>query len=82
MDIKISSKFIKVTFEANEPFCGLSVRMKGELLSDGFDASLASLEWIENHQTRPVDEKTKEEIHKLIEKDNENHSFKVLFMEE
>ena len=82
MEMKFSAKFMKITFEPGEMFDGLSVRMKGEPLSNGFDASLDSMEWIENHQTHPADNYVKQKIRELIEVDNLNHPFKVVFMEE
>ena len=82
MQIKFSSKFIKITFENNEPFSGRSVRMKGEPLADGFDAALHTAEWLENHIGFPVNSVDLEIIQNAIIKNNDTDVFKVLFMGE
>ena len=82
MQIKFSSKFIKITFDNNEPFSGRSVRMKGEPLSNGFDAALYTAEWIENHVVSSIDSGDLEIIKSAIRKNNNIDSFKVLFMGE
>lgn len=82
MQIKFSSKFIKITFENNEPFSGRSVRMKGEPLVNGFDAALYTAEWLENHIGTPVNSLDLETIKNAINKNNDTDPFKVLFMGE
>lgn len=82
MQIKFSSKFIKITFENNEPFCGKSIRMKGEPLTNGFDAALYTAEWLENHIGSPVAPEDLDYIKDVIQKSNNAGSFKVLFMGE
>lgn len=82
MNMKFSSRFILIEFEEGEQFAGLSVRMGGEPLSNAYHASLASMEWIENHKTFPTDDFIKQKIRYLVEKDNLNQSYKVLFMED
>lgn len=82
MDMKFSARYVLITFERGELFEGLSVRMGGEPLANAYDASLSSMEWIENHKTYPVDDFIKQKIKELIEIDNAKHSYKVLFMED
>ena len=82
MQIKFSSKFIKITFENNEPFAGRSARMKGEPLADGFDAALHTAEWLENHIGTPINSADLEIIKNAILKNNKTDAFKVLFMGE
>ena len=82
MQIKFSSKFIKITFEDNEPFCGKSIRIKGEPLVNGFDAALYTAEWLENHIGSPVKAEDLGSIKGAIQKNNDAGSFKVLFMGE
>ena len=82
MQIKFSSKLIKITFEINEPFSGRSVRMKGEPLSNGFDAALNTAEWLENHIGIPVSSTELSTIKKAIEQNNKVDAFKILFMGE
>jgi len=82
MIINFSAKFIKITFEKNEPFPGKSIRMKGESLSNGFDASLVSAEWLENHIGSPVSSNDLHLIKEIIEENNKTSSFQVLFMGE
>lgn len=82
MQIKFSSKFIKITFENSEPYSGKSIRMKGEPLSNGFDAALHTIEWLCNHVGYPVDPNDLDTIKIAIKKNNEIDSFKILFMGE
>ena len=82
MQIKFSSGMIKITFEANEPFYGKSLRMKGEALTNGFDAALSTAEWLENHIGFPVNHEDLESIKIVIKKNNDVNPFKILFMGE
>ena len=82
MDIKFSARYVLITFEKGELFEGLSIRMGGEPLTDAYDASLSTMEWIEDHKTFPVDDFVKQKVKELIEKDNVKHSYKVIFMED
>lgn len=82
MDIKFSSGLIKITFEANEPFPGKSIRMKGEALSNGFDAAPETCEWLKDHVGYPVSKADLLIIRKAIEDNNAKKSFQVLFMGE
>ncbi len=82
MQIKFSSKFIKLTFNDSEPFSGRSVRMKGEPLDNGFDAALHTAEWLENHIGSPICNEDLETIKSAITKNNDTDSFKILFMGE
>ena len=82
MDIKFSSSLIKITFESDEPFCGKSIRMKGEALLDGFDAALDTCEWLKDHVGYPVSCDELSIIRKAIEDNNAKDSFKILFMGE
>ena len=82
MEIKFSSKFIKITFENNEPFSGRSVRMKGEPLTNGFDAATHTAEWLKDHTGSPINTEDLEIIKNAIRKNNDVDSFKVLFMGE
>ncbi len=81
MKMKFSARFMMITFEPGELFADLSVRMRGEPLVNGFDAALSSMEWIENHETFPVDDFVKKKIKNLIEAQNSIQAFKVSFME-
>lgn len=80
MEIKFSSKFIKITFDNNEPFSGRSVRMKGEPLTNGFDAALHTAEWLENHICYPIKVEDLNIIKNAIKANNDTDTFKVLFM--
>ena len=82
MQIKFSSKLIKITFDNEEPFSGRSVRMKGEPLANGFDAALHSAEWIENHLTSPISPADLTIIKNAIIKNNDIDAFKISFMGE
>lgn len=82
MNMKFSSKYILVSFDEGEIFAGLSVRMGGEPLTNAYLASLSTMEWIENHKTYPTDEFVRRKVFELIERDNAQQTYKVLFMEE
>ena len=82
MVMKFSAKFMLITFEKGELFEGLSIRMRGEPLSDAYHAAASTMEWLENHKTFPVDDYVKQKVCELIESDNLKHDYKVLFMEE
>ena len=82
MDIRFSSGLIKITFENNEPFPGKSIRMKGEALTNGFDASLETCEWMKDHVGYPVNKDDLLKIRKAIDDNNAKKSFQVLFMGE
>ena len=82
MQIKFSSKFIKITFEDNEPYSGKSIRMKGEPLTNGFDAAFHTAEWLDNHVGYPITPDDLVVIKMIIKKNNETDTFKILFMGE
>ena len=73
---------IKITFENDEPFSGQSVRMKGEALTNGFDAALPTAEWLKDHVGYAITHDDLLIIRKTIESNNEIDSFKILFMGE
>ena len=80
MQIKFSSKLIKITFEDNEPYSGRSIRMKGEPLANGFHAALHTAEWLVDHVGYPVTPYDLHTIKRAIVKNNETDPFKISFM--
>ena len=80
MIIKFSSDILKITFEEHEPYPGRSIIMKGEALDSGFDAALSSMLWLPSKDI--VSNNDKQAIYSLIQKNNAESDFVIMFMEE
>lgn len=82
MKIKFSSKYIKLEFEFGEPFSGQVIRMKGEPLTNGFDADLASAEWLGDRAGESINPRDLLIVKQAIELNNSKDTFRIVFMGE
>ena len=82
MEIKFSSRFIKIIFGNDEEFPNRSLLMAGEPLDNGFEADANSMKWVAPFDIEEIDENIKKRIKELINSRNDTHGFKILFTDE
>ena len=80
MKIAFASDLIKITFENNEPFEERSLVMYGEVLQNGFAATVSTMSWL-SPDKQFLSEKDKETVCNLIGAYNENNKFFIDLVE-